>query len=357
MSVRAISGYGDKEAACFLVEIAGRRFILDMGVEAGNTPNLDGVGPIDAVLISHCHADHVGALDLIGQLGNPPAYATAATAALSKSQSKVAMLPLPLYGRAEIAGVAIETGRAAHTPGGVWLRLGGEDGVLYSADWSIEGPLYGFDAPPRARHLILDASYGDYDEALADAIPSLLAFAAKGPALLPIPPAGRGLEAALMLHEAGYRVQLCATHRTVADLLLTTDDALLLDGAKPRLAAMVAAAGALDAQSAPEGMMMAAPADASKGVAGELARRFAADGSANILITGHAATGSLARELLDKGRADFLRWNVHPRLRDIGWMIETVKPEAVLPAFAGEKKVEALRAALPAVTFKGPLLG
>src|SRR6185437_10256245 len=107
--VTAISGLGGKSPACFLVETGGRRLLLDLGEgpDPGVRPNLEGVGQIDAVLLSHSHRDHAGALDLLPQIGDPPVYASAIVAArLGRPEIR----PLPLAGSVGILGVTVRTG-------------------------------------------------------------------------------------------------------------------------------------------------------------------------------------------------------------------------------------------------------
>src|SRR5262245_17886091 len=74
----AISGLGSKEPACFLVEAAGVRLLLDLGYgpQPGLRPDVSAVGRVDALLLSHSHADHAGSLELLPQVGNPPVHAT-----------------------------------------------------------------------------------------------------------------------------------------------------------------------------------------------------------------------------------------------------------------------------------------
>ena len=56
-----------------------------------------------------------------------------------------------------------------------------------------------------------------------------------------------------------------------------------------------------------------------------------------IVITGHAASGSSARRLLDSGRALFQRWNVHPTFADNLRLIGAVDPRRVVPVFGEDK--------------------
>src|SRR5580693_2376364 len=76
--LRLISGVGDKGPACFLIEADGKRLLLDLGEgpPPGRLPHVEGLGRIDALLLSHGHRDHVGGLSLLPKIGNPPVYAT-----------------------------------------------------------------------------------------------------------------------------------------------------------------------------------------------------------------------------------------------------------------------------------------
>jgi Cft2 family RNA processing exonuclease len=204
VSLRLISGVGKKGPACFLLETGGKRLLLDLGEgpPPGLFPDVDGVGSIDALVLSHGHRDHVGGLSLISKLGNPPVYATEIVGrGLPKG---IAVRPLPVAGQTEILGIAVETGRNGHAPGGIWLRFAVGGGLIYTGDFSAESFLYAFDPPAvTAATALTDCSYGDYDKPIGESWSKLAPFVERGPLLLPVPANGRGPEIALELFRHG----------------------------------------------------------------------------------------------------------------------------------------------------------
>src|ERR1700689_713473 len=201
--LRLISGVGAKGPACSLLEMGGKRLMLDLGEgpPPGLYPKVDDIGPIDARVPSHGQRSLIVGLSLLQKLGNPPVYATEIV--LRALPKGIAGRPLPVRGRDDVLGIAVETGRNGHAPGGIWLRFAIGDGLLYTGDISAESILYAYDPPPPASTALLDCSYGSYDAPLAACWRKLEPFVERGPLLLPVPANGRGPEIALELLRHG----------------------------------------------------------------------------------------------------------------------------------------------------------
>jgi glyoxylase-like metal-dependent hydrolase (beta-lactamase superfamily II) len=339
--LQVISGRGGKAAACFLVESGGRRLVLDLGREpgSGRPPDLASCGRIDAVLLSHGHDDHAGAIDLVPEIGSPPVCATAPVAAGLPGGLRVRHLPVS--GEIEVEGMRVTTGRNGHAPGGVWLHLATpKGGLFYAGDLCRESMLYAIDPPPHARLAVLDASYGLDDVPQSTRREALAPLLRAGPVLLPAPPRGRGPELALLAQEVtGRPPALCdATREAVRDLLGIARPSVR-DEPGGRLR-MLLDAPPIPAE--PQGVMIVANADASGGEAAAAVTRWQGRPQPLIVFTGHVPEGTPAARLLAQKRAIWRRWNVHPRLSDNAWLVRETKARLVLPAFTD--------APLPALT-------
>lgn len=94
MKLHFLGGADEVGASCTLVEIEGRRILVDAGIRMGASsgaqlPNLavlDEVGKPDAVVLTHAHTDHSGALPVL--IGGLPAdvriHCTQATRAITR---------------------------------------------------------------------------------------------------------------------------------------------------------------------------------------------------------------------------------------------------------------------------------
>jgi len=348
----AISGLGAKGPACFLVEADGARLLLDLGYgpQPGLWPDVSDVGRVDAVLLSHGHRDHAGALSLLPRVGDPPVYAT--DIVRRTLPEGLTSFTLPLNGARDVCGITVETGRNGHAPGGIWLNIAVGEGLLYTGDISVESAVYAYDPPGPAGTLLMDASYGTYDTALGATLADFHRLFDAGPVLLPVPPAGRAPDIALHLVRSGRGLPHIddAVRSALTDLAGSSRDCLRPE-ATAEIAAIAKEAPRLDG---PRGVMLAAVADASTGEAARAVGRWQSEAMPAIVFTGYVPPDTPADRLTRSGRARYVRWNVHPRLRDCIDLVRRSGARTVLPAFGDARHVDAWRAAFaPAVVHVG----
>ncbi|MCC6191885.1 MAG: MBL fold metallo-hydrolase, partial [Anaerolineales bacterium] len=258
MKITFLGGADEVGASCILLEMAGRRLLVDAGLRpspkarwglAGDQlPDLSLIDPagasprgLDAVLVTHAHTDHTGALELVlGRYPECPVYATPVTIALARilhadsrriMQTRLdeegelplfdevatqkllaACVPVPFNTRLPLGeGLAATFYPAGHIAGAACLALECDEGrVLISGDVSVspQRTVDGLRPPPfRPDILILESTYGGRlhanraveERRLAAAVGEVTA--AGGKVLIPAFALGRAQEVLLTLAE------------------------------------------------------------------------------------------------------------------------------------------------------------
>jgi Cft2 family RNA processing exonuclease len=274
--------------------------VLDLGEgpPPGCLPEVALAAPADALILSHGHKDHIGGLGLLAELGNPPVYATDIVA--QDLPGAIKATTLPIRGTSDVLGIALETGRDGHAPGGVWLHFGIGDGFLYTGDYSAESALYAYDPPARTvATALIDCSYGDYDRALATCWSELESHLGRGPLLLPVPANGRGPEIALELMRHGVRdIFIDAAMQKALRQLGHEAGITLRPGLGEDIRHLAEIARPIDGA---RGVMLAGSADGASGMTAHLLPEFERAHEVVILFTGYVNPNTPAERLTQTG--------------------------------------------------------
>ena len=263
MKITFLGGADEVGASCTLIEIAGKHILVDAGIRpspkarwglAGDAlPDLsqiDAQGSLDAILVTHAHTDHTGALELVtSRFPGVPAYATPLTIALVRvlhqdarriMQTRLdeegelplfddvavqglmaAFTPVPFHTRVPLGeGVAVTFFPAGHIAGAAMLGLESDEGrVLLTGDLSISPQRTVDGARPPAFHpdlVVLESTYGGrlhanravQERKLVETVAQVIGEGGK--VLIPAFALGRAQEVLLILGEFQRRGELPA---------------------------------------------------------------------------------------------------------------------------------------------------
>jgi Cft2 family RNA processing exonuclease len=376
MKISFFGGFGEKGRTSVGVQSAESRLILDVGINtSGRGPDVYPKIPAErlretgAILVTHAHEDHVGALGWCfanGFAGR--VYMTAETredmqAVVAAYDSASGRAPLDLQrietirpgDRFTVGDIEVSTGRSGHIVGGVWYCLGdGERRLVYCGDVVPRSTVFEMDQIPACNAVVYDGSYGVDPVSTEARIRDILAWidARPGGCVLPTPLAGRSLELLVALKGP------VAIHSSMRASLSgqAGERKWLRTGISAALLARISAARDWE-EHAPfpdcpllvhDGMGMSGPARIALARAGEEGRA--------VLLTGHVPTGSPAEALLEAGKADWIRLPTHPTLPELQTLLRGCSAQIAIAHSCGPDDQERLRAAFPSIS-RTPVTG
>lgn len=345
IKISALGGSGENGRNCYIIESGNGAVLLDCGVkreiknrQVGFYPCLTAelVSRIKAVFLSHCHEDHTAALPLLYQLGYKGAvYASEETAAVTpefikkwmgyvnanngelpftkEMADKIEYRTLQL-GANNVEGFSFTVGRSGHVLGGIWYAFDfGEKRVLYTGDITLDPALLEIDIPPECNTAIMNCAYAgkqirQQQQYAALAASIRVTLAQGGKVLLPLPPKGRGADIYLYLMEHLQNTNIYVEN-SIADnftVLLQKkqwikgcignkyaagNNVFVVKNDEQRQSVSDVHESAV--YLAPDGMLTTA-----EGL--YYFNRIKSDIKSKVIITGHAAQGTMGASVLDK---------------------------------------------------------
>ncbi len=366
MQVVFLGGANGVGASCLALHLGGHWIVVDAGVRVDKRGDplpdlalLDGK-EVQAIFVTHAHADHIGALPLVHQaFPRAPIFASRATLLLMEvmladalkimSKRAVEELETPLYPErlvagmleqvrplpigqptalAPVPGVSVEATRAGHVAGAVSLGFTAADGsVVVSGDVSVTPQRTVLGAMlPRVAHpdlLVLESTYGARlhpnrqaeEQRLAQGVAD--GIARGGHVLLPCFALGRAQEILLILQAAqrkgeipsfpiwvdGLVRRVCATYRLMPEALTPTLERQIRRGYDPFLGPSVRQvqdeAEREQILAGPPACIVTSSGMLTGGPSVWFAERLAKLSTASILLTGYQDEESPGKRLLD----------------------------------------------------------
>lgn len=211
MKLFIAGGTGEHGRNCFYVQGESICFLVDCGKMA-DTPKspypcltLEQIQRLDAVFLTHSHADHTGALPWLVENhfhGTVIASKETLRQLPFSVEKRMALDEICPGGRGWLQTLQISWGRSGHCAGSVWYHFSeNEKTILFSGDYTEDTLVYACD-PIRGQYAdlaVIDCAYGmdetSYETACARLVQKTENLLSAYKLLLfPVPKYGRGLE-------------------------------------------------------------------------------------------------------------------------------------------------------------------
>lgn len=344
----SFGGSGENGRNCHLIEINDEIILLDCGVKreiingvVGFYPNLNEeiVKRIKCVFLSHCHEDHVASLPLLYHLGyEGKVYATKETIAetpgfinkwmtfvdkqngtlpFSKEDASKIKFEEICLGKQKLFNFDLTVGRSGHALGACWyvFDFNGKK-ALYTGDMVLESATLATDLPESCDGAIMNGAYASQHlnqsqqyKLLLDAVKHTIEN--NGSVLLPIPPKGRGIDITLFLDKNLKEGTIYVEEAVIKSMnALSSQKAWLKDGFDTNLSDKVRVIKTeeqrQEALKSGQGIYITGDGMITTDVSMTYYEVVKSSIKNLILITGHAATGTIGAGVLDD---DFRKQN------------------------------------------------